>query len=229
MAERYSRLYSLPENQYAVGAPILIAAGALLKDNQTGKALAQIKFRSISDKQIKAVKISVAAFDVSGKEVEGVPEYQYLDLNVIRNTEFGQKQAVTLPDAVTRSFVVKCTDVFFADGTAWAAAPEAHWDVLPRLETITDKLGSLADQYQRDTSTRSRFAPVEYHDLWFCSCGALNHDGETECHACRQEKEKLFTAWNLEALDQRNEEYKAAEAEKAAKNAIIAKTGALCT
>ena len=107
MAERYIRLYSLPENQYTAGAPVLIAAGALLKDNQTGKALAQIKFKSISEKQIKAVKVGISAFDVSGKELEGVSEYQYLDLNVGRNAEFGQKQAVTLPDAVTRSFKVK--------------------------------------------------------------------------------------------------------------------------
>ena len=34
MAERYTRLYSLPGNLYTPGAPIVIAAGALLKDNQ---------------------------------------------------------------------------------------------------------------------------------------------------------------------------------------------------
>ena len=52
MSERYSRLFSLSENLYAEGAPVLIAAGALLKDNETGKVLAQLKLRSISDKKI---------------------------------------------------------------------------------------------------------------------------------------------------------------------------------
>ena len=33
MAERYTRLYTLPENLYTEGAPLVIAAGALLKDN----------------------------------------------------------------------------------------------------------------------------------------------------------------------------------------------------
>ena len=219
MAERYTRLYALPENQYTADAPVLIAAGALLKDNQTGKALAQIKFKSISEKQIKAVKVSVAAFDIAGKELEGVAEYQYLDLNVGRNAEFGQKQVVTLPDAVTRSFKVKCTDVFFADGSAWCAAPDAAWNMLPVQETVFDKLGSLAAQYQRDTSTRSKFIPAEHEDLWFCSCGALNHEGEDKCHTCKQDKAELFAALELEGLNQRNEEYKAAEAEKAAKQA----------
>ena len=219
MAERYSKLFSLPENQYAADAPVLIAAGALLKDNQTGKALAQIKFKSISEKQIKAVKVSVAAFDVAGKELEGVTEYQYLDLNVERNAEFGQKQAITLPDAVARSFKVNCTDVFFADGSAWNAAPDASWKTLPTQMTVADKLGSLAAQYQRDTSTKSKFVPVEHEDLWFCSCGALNHSDEEKCHSCKQAKADLFAALNLETLDQRNEEYKAAEAEKAVKQA----------
>ena len=67
MAERYSRLFSLKENLYSEGSPVVIAAGALLKDNQTGK------------------------------ELEGVSEYQYLDLNEARDAEFGQKQAITTP------------------------------------------------------------------------------------------------------------------------------------
>ena len=43
MSERYSKLSALPENLYSTGAPVIIAAGALLKDNQTGKVLAQLK------------------------------------------------------------------------------------------------------------------------------------------------------------------------------------------
>ena len=208
MAERYIRLSSLPENQYTVGSPVLIAAGALLKDNQTGKALAQVKFKNISPKQIKAIKIAISAFDVAGKELEGVAEYQYLDLNVARNTEFGQKQAVTLPDAVTRSFKVKCTDVFFADGSVWSADPDASWISLPAQVTIAEKLGSLAEQYQRDTSTKSKFVPVEHEDLWLCSCGALNHSDESKCHICGQAKADLFAALDLDVLQQNYDDYK---------------------
>lgn len=127
MSERYTRLFALPENQYAPSAPILIAAGALLKDNQTGKVLAQFKFQSISPKEIKAVKISVTAFDVFGKEVKGVAEYQYLDLSASRDAEFGQKQAVPLPDAVTHTIGVECTSVVFEDGSVWEAPKNAQW------------------------------------------------------------------------------------------------------
>ena len=82
MSERYKTLYRLPENLYSIGSPVIIAAGALLKDNQTGKVLAQIKFKSISDKRIKAVKIRVFSFDVIGASVGDAVEHQYLDLNV---------------------------------------------------------------------------------------------------------------------------------------------------
>ena len=54
MSERYSRLFALPADIYAEGAPVVIAAGALLKDNQTGKTIAQIKLHSISDEVIIA-------------------------------------------------------------------------------------------------------------------------------------------------------------------------------
>lgn len=66
MSERYTKLFSLPKNLYIPGAPVLLAAGALLKDNQTETTLAQLKFRSISMKTIKAVIAAVDAFDVSG-------------------------------------------------------------------------------------------------------------------------------------------------------------------
>ena len=59
MSSRYSRLFTLPGNLYTEGSPVLIAAGALLKDNNTDKVLAQLKFRNISNKAISSVKIRV--------------------------------------------------------------------------------------------------------------------------------------------------------------------------
>lgn len=40
MSERYEKLFSLPQNFYAQGSPLLIEAGNLLKDTQTGRVLA---------------------------------------------------------------------------------------------------------------------------------------------------------------------------------------------
>ena len=67
MSERYARLFALPENLYAAGAPVVIAAGALLKDTQTDRVLAQLKLRNIGDKPHTAVTVTVVPLDTVGK------------------------------------------------------------------------------------------------------------------------------------------------------------------
>lgn len=103
MSERYSNVFTLPQNLYAVGSPVVIAAGTLLKDNQTGKIVAQLKFRSISNKIIKAVKVKLDMFDTAGNPIGEPVVYDYLDLSASRDTEFGQKTPVPVPDSKARS------------------------------------------------------------------------------------------------------------------------------
>ena len=89
MSERYSRLFALPENLYISGSPVVIAAGALLKDNQTGKVIAQLKLRNIGDKTIKAATVSIMPFDTVGNPLGEPIQYQYLDLIARRDNDFG--------------------------------------------------------------------------------------------------------------------------------------------
>ena len=122
MSERYSRLFSLPTNLYTEGAPVLIAAGALLKDNRSGKVLAQLKFRNISQKAIQSVKVKVNACDTAGCPLAGVDSFSYLDLSVAAGEEFGQSKPIYLPDATTRSFTVEILSVVFADHEVFTPA-----------------------------------------------------------------------------------------------------------
>ncbi|MFR8002075.1 MAG: hypothetical protein ACLU62_04060 [Hydrogeniiclostridium sp.] len=212
--ERYSSLFRLPKKLYTLGSPLLIAAGALLKDNQTGNILAQIKFRSLSNKEIKAVKVNIKAFDISGAEMQGVDGYQYLDLSAARNAEFGQKTAVPLPDRVTRSFSVACTSVVFSDNTIWEAEENAVWEPLPKQQNLENLIGNLAQQYRRDTSVQSHFEPLEYSDLWICSCGAVNRRGESQCCSCAVSRNTIFSALNTGLLTQDQAQFEAKEAER---------------
>ncbi len=194
MAERFIRLFTLQEtNLYETGAPLLLCAGALLKDTQTGKMIAQLKFRNISTKPIVAVKVSVRAFDAFGTEVEGVPEYQYLDLCEERDSEFGQKNAIILPNVETRSFSCACRSVIFSDGSAWTAQMD-EWESLKKQKTLAEQFGMLAEQYRRDTFQTAQFAPETDHDLWRCACGAINNEKEFVCHNCKANREALFAA-----------------------------------
>lgn len=236
MKERFSRLFTLPENQYAEGAPVLIAAGALLKDNETGKLLAQLKFKSIVNAEISAVIVGIKAFDVSGLERPGVEEYQYLDLHVQRDQEFGQKHAILLPDAVTRSYSCQIKKVIFQNGSLWEAEGK-EYVALKSAPLLKVQLGKLADQYVRDTSFRSNYVVTDDRDLWICSCGAINRQDESSCHDCHWEKQALLAALDRGQLEAHNtlyefemaekrreeEERKRLQSEEAAKAAAIAK------
>lgn len=139
MSERYSRLFSLPTNLYTEGSPVLIAAGALLKDNQTGKVLAQLKFRNISQKAIQSVKVKVNACDTAGCPLAGVDSFSYLDLSVAAGEEFGQSKPIYLPDATTRAFSVEILSVVFADHevftpAAVSIAKEAPKEVIEEVQ-----------------------------------------------------------------------------------------------
>ena len=106
MSERYTKVFDLPKNMYAENAPVVISAGALLKDNQTGTILAQLKIKNITNKVIKAAKISIFSFDTVGKQIGDETKHEYLDLSVSRDYEFGQKVPIILSNNSTRSFSV---------------------------------------------------------------------------------------------------------------------------
>ena len=129
MSERYHRLFSLPDNGYAQGAPVVLAAGALLKDNQTGQILAQLKIRSLSQKPIKAATVSLAPLDTLNKPLGDAISYQYLDLQVLRDGDFGSKTPIPLPDPSTRAFSAAVTEVIFADNTLWTVGNDP-WEPL---------------------------------------------------------------------------------------------------
>ena len=57
MSERYTRLFALPGCLCSHSAPAAILAGALLKDNETGEILAQLKLKNVQEKPIKALTI----------------------------------------------------------------------------------------------------------------------------------------------------------------------------
>lgn len=221
MSERYSRLFALPSELYTATSPVVIAAGALLKDNQTDKVLAQLKLRSVSSKTIKAVKVCITALDTADRVLGEVVEHQYLDLNISRDTEFGQKSAILLPDSATRRFSAIVTEVIFVDNSMWTTS-DCNWRQLPAPKSLMSELGDaeLVKQYQLTFGKQCQVAPLSYDDLWFCSCGATNHTEESNCHICSLEYAKLNTV-QWDALKQAQHERLSAEKAEAERQAAI--------
>ena len=235
MAERYTRLYTLPENLYTEGAPLVIAAGALLKDNQTGKVLAQLKYRSICSRPIRAIKVLITGYDMA-KAVVCREEHQYLDLEIGRDEYWGSKEAVYLPDRSVRSYSAAVLAVYYADGGSYVSDSQ-RWEPLQEQAGLDTKLWDkeLAKQYRLDTTPKSVFVPMRQKDLWLCACGEINRDGE-RCHVCSQELDTLIAKLDVDRLREekaerlrREEEHASAvdavrdaHAKKAKKIALIA-------
>lgn len=137
MSERYSKLFDLPENLYSNGSPVVIAAGALQKDNQSGKVYAQLKMRSIQDKPIKAATVRLTPFDTVGTRLGEAFEHQYLDLSAERDADFGQKTLIPFMEMTTRSFSVSVSEVIFSDNSKWTASDGAWESISPPVTLKT--------------------------------------------------------------------------------------------
>ena len=185
MSERYTRLFSLPENLHAPGAPILITAGALLLDHQTGQVLAQLKLQNIGPREIRALTVRLDPRDAADRPLGEAAEHQYLDLHAGRDALFGQQTPLPLPNAATRAFSAAVTEVVFADRTVWTA-DGAAWTPLPAPVPLERALGDaeLARQFCIQYGAACRFAYQAAGDLWRCACGAVNQQEEETCHHC---------------------------------------------
>ena len=212
MQERFTRLFATPLNLYAAGSPVLIAAGALLKDNQTGSVLAQLKFTNLGEKTIKALFVSVDAFDVTDSALKGVEKFQFLDLSASTNATFGQKTPIPLPDGTTRSFAPSVRTVLFADGTSWTC--EKGFMPLPAQPSIMNAFGDLAETYSRQMHGNALLAPQPYQDLWLCTCGTANKASHQLCAACGADKEPLFAWADVEKLLAEKATYEQEQAEQ---------------
>lgn len=176
MSERYTKLFSLPKNLYAEGSPVIIEAGVLTLDNNTNRVFVQLKFRNISDKEIKALSVTLKAYYVTGKEASEPVKYQYLDFCSHIDEEFGAKTPVLLHDNTVRSFSVHVDEVVYADNTVGEvnldyseSVPEQH------LLCKTDGWNNdTASEFKKLTNDKCVYVMCEYKDLWLCSCGCAN-------------------------------------------------------
>lgn len=165
MSERYTRLFSLPENLGLEDCPVVISAGALLKDNVTGDVLAQLKLRNLSPQAVEAVKVKIHAYDTAKAELNGVDTFSYLDLNVPLDGEFGSRTPIPLPDAATRSFTVDILSVTLADGTVYSPTETQAVS----SEEILDKVKQLDKERiaQQSEKARRRLIPLSFVTLLF--------------------------------------------------------------
>lgn len=200
MGERYNRVFSLQENLYAVGAPVIVAAGALLLDNQSGGVVGQLKIKNISSRIIKTVRVRLSLFDSMNRPIGSPIEYKFLDLSAKRGETFGTQNAIRILDTSTRAYAVEVVEVGFHDGTIWTTMSDLQWAPLSKQKTLLEAYGEkeLVKQFKIEYGDSAEFLPLQNKDLWFCFCGAVNHQNEQVCFSCGSSRD-----FDLDALVER--------------------------
>lgn len=193
MRDRYERLYALPELLYTAGSPVIIEAGALLKDNQYNSAVAQLKFKNISDTVIKAISVRIFTLDTAQRPLGEPIIFQYLDSSAKRDENFGQDVPVVLPDPVTRAFYASVKEIVFENNEVWNGSDDI-WQPLPAAVPLNDffKDSEMTKQFKLRYGSDCSVCPVQIGDLWYCTCGKINHINEFACHSCGKNANELF-------------------------------------
>lgn len=187
MEERYTRLYSQSGMLYQEGSPVIVTAGAVLSDSLTRSVLVQLKFKSISGKEISSLTAHILPLNANGESTGDAVEYYYNELDAHRDDSFGTKTAVVMPNGAVRSYKVRVSLVCFSDGSRWQGG-EDYFSTLSsprRLENALDD-EELCHQFRISYGGDCNYLPSEEGGLWFCTCGAINRSDEAKCYRCRR-------------------------------------------
>lgn len=219
MSERYEIVFELGKNLYCENAPVIISSGALVKDNKTDAVLALVKIKNITEKIIKAAKVSVKTFDTVGNELNEEATHEYLDLAICREGEFGAKEPIKLKNNKARACIVKVTEVIFSDNSIWSYNGEEQQAVKEpdRLIGILEN-SEMLKQYKIQHGENCEFVATADRDLWICSCGKINKNSETKCFKCGCTLEALQNT-DMNLLKENRDKRLECEAEEAAKKA----------
>lgn len=193
----FVKIFSLGKNLYAPGYPVVIEAGALFRNNETGKLHFQLKFLNISDKTVVSLKTTIILMDSMGREIYRAPK-QYDDLCAAPNGTFGEKMPVFLKLNTVRQFAVGVEEVCFSDNTLWYAKGDEKVVSMPDPAPLSVKFPSseASAQFRRTLCMQARFVPFVFEDLWVCSCGTINKNTRKTCSACGADCEKMLAADN---------------------------------
>ena len=160
--------------------------------------MAQLKYRNISEygSVITALIVALQPLDVSGNLLGEEIEYQYLDLSVAVNEEFGQKTPIYLPDSTTRGLQVRVVRTIFENGNILSSEEQGkeYFQPLPTQHSISEfiKDDKSRDQYVYEHGNSCKYAPLEYKDLWICCCGGINKTNAETCILCKSSKESVL-------------------------------------
>ena len=223
MSERLTCRMKVIDAQYAKGSPLLLMACALYMDAVTNQCVAQLKWRNLDSRPVKAILIELDGYDGFNQRLEPV-SFQYADITVAQGKDFGSRVPVPIRDASMARYEVLLKAVSFATGDVWQADPAVPFSALPpgKEPALT---GELYAQYRRELFKQGIFGATQFQPqtamgLWQCGCGSWQAEG-TPCLSCKATMSGLQEYANPEQLEEHLKQYKL-EQEEAVERALIA-------
>lgn len=197
-------LFALASPFYLEGSPVLIETGALLMDRFSEEETIRLSLKNIADSRLVSCEVRLRLFDEKNMPYADDLFFQFNGLNIERGQIFGNRKAIPLPDNHIRSFSATVTKVTFGDYTRWEN--EAEFTPIEAMESLSSALQSeeLAKQYAVRYGKDCTYQPSAAADLWYCTCGAVNHESETKCYKCRRNR-AAFDNINLRSLKRDSE------------------------
>ena len=161
MAERLNSLMKVSEISYSEGSPLLLEAYALYQDTTTGQCIAQLKWKNIDQKPIKAVMIELDGYDAFDQKLEP-QQFQYHNLSAVQGSIFGEKTPVLISKTNCVRYDVIIKAVSYNEGESWFSTDTKPFVKLPNCVNLHLESEMLA-QYKRELAQRG--IPNSYHNM----------------------------------------------------------------
>ena len=190
--------------QYAKGSPLLLMACALYMDAVTNQCVAQLKWRNLDSRPVKAILIELDGYDEFNQRLEPV-SFHYANLEAPQGKDFGSRVPVPIRDASMVRYEVLLKAVLFATGDVWQADQAVPFSVLPQGKEMV-LTGELYEQYEwalfnLGLSASGQFQPQTAMGLWQCGCGSWQAEG-TPCLNCKATMSLLQKYANPQLLEE---------------------------
>ena len=173
--------YSLPDDLYSEGSPVLICSAVLKRTEEKG-SLVLLEIRNVSEQTIQDLKLELVLVPDGMNREERIRETITPEESILREIPVSEE---------TESFSIKRMGIVFKDRTFWVGRGSSFEPLLPR-EPVPEENKDIR-RFQEKTTELSRYVPQESGRFWRCGCGELNRT-ET-CRRCGLDKAVLMEAY----------------------------------
>lgn len=175
-------VFSLKENLYTDGLPVIIKSGDLIKNSETNRISLRLNFKNISGKIIECLKVEITLHDTANRELCKKITYDYLDLNAKNHDIFGSRTLIEVDEFKARSFIVEIKEVIFQDKTVLDVVASTLKEI-EKSEYLINDLEVDETKYLAEIC-KCIYLPQKNETLWICTCGEINGINETTCYNC---------------------------------------------